>query len=126
MSKVIKLKNNIFLNGEICDMGSNTNGNYVKYANGLMICYAIIPMSNFTIQNYHGYTYTWTYPASFKANAIVLATPNEWTTNDSSVKAYADISTCSMMYFLRNPYSKEYTRDYTSGNISAIAIGKWK
>lgn len=107
-------------------MGSNDNGNYVKYANGLMICYAIIPMSNFINQNYHGYTYIWTYPMKFITNAIVVATPNEWTTNDSSVKAYGGITTCSMMYFLRNPYSKEYINNYTSGNISVIAIGKWK
>ena len=107
-------------------MGSNANGNYVKYANGLMICYANIPMSNFVNQSYHGYTYGWTYPSSFIANAIVVANTNEWTTSDSSIKVLGGISSCSMMYFIRNPYSKEYTNDYTSGSINVMAIGRWK
>lgn len=41
MIKSIKLQDDIYFNGEIFDMGNNENGTYIKWANGLMICFGI-------------------------------------------------------------------------------------
>ncbi len=51
--KSIKFKNNMFFDGEICDIGSNANNTYVKWANGLMICFRI------TEENSASYQFKW-------------------------------------------------------------------
>lgn len=107
-------------------MGTNSGGSYVRWANGFMICYTKLSMADFTYQNYKGHTGYWNFPQGFTSNPIVVATTNEWTTSDSSVKVYdGSIYYCNVMYFVRNPYSKDYT-NYNSGNINLVAIGKWK
>lgn len=112
----------------IIESGSNANGNYVKYSDGTMICDVRMSMTNFTPHaSYHGFTNTWSYPASFISTPRVIATANDWTTYDTTCKVYAFASGCSVMYFMFNPSSKEYNDNiYSDGSINLIAIGRWK
>lgn len=54
MSKSIKLKNDIFLNGEICDMYQNSNGFVIKWANGLMMQMKKVTVSSFRFLLWYG------------------------------------------------------------------------
>lgn len=49
MTKVIRLKNDTYLNGTVIESGSNTNGNYVKYADGRMECWGKKTLNNIPI-----------------------------------------------------------------------------
>src|SRR5690606_11427853 len=63
----------------IVEMGSNANGEYVRWENGLQVCwFANDPTPDFTARTegaVSGYVHqdNWTYPAAFSANPSVAA-----------------------------------------------------
>lgn len=116
----------------IVESGSNTNGNYVKWADGTMACWAhlILPVSNWTknSENAQGLTITnfvssYTFPSAFKGIPSVQL--------DCSIDGSIYMQTC------RN-FSTEatkvtlYAEGLATGNVGPnirtqiIAIGKWK
>lgn len=98
----------------IIESGSNANGNYVKYADGTMICYGIANT------NAEGYI-TINFPISFTSVptiAVAQASDSE-TTNMITVK----LSTRTTSNFRAAcVYSGGYLHQY----LNYIAIGKWK
>lgn len=70
------MENGIF-NASIVASGSNSNGNYVQYNNGILICWyygnALNANLAYTLNSGSGYNYynfggTWTYPVAFLAS----------------------------------------------------------
>lgn len=59
----------------IIEEGSNSNGSWIKFSNGVMVCWGVITMSTQLIDT-DCYT-TWTFPASFRStlNLCIQRTP---------------------------------------------------
>ena len=112
----------------IVEMGSNANGNYVRWENGLQICWKEFSSTGFsaetsgTIQSltYYERRVTWTYPASFVLAPSVTFNGD---VNGVGPEVFTHWSTSIFSVALGVNYL------YPNGNItiaSAIAIGRWK
>lgn len=123
MSKAIRLKDNTYWDGTICETGSNDNGNYIKFANGIMICYATKTTS--TVESSGAYSYgTWTYPVSFAEKPVVFATANNWTGYGTMTKV---LSTASGSLFMSTSIDLSTAKAISrTDNVNLLAIGKWK
>jgi len=103
--------------GAIIERGSNANGEFVKYADGTMICTnrnTITPVANtFT-------AYTWTYPGgSFIQRPIVSVTGNsgvEAVQNAQCADFASDHSTVDVGLVRSNTANTE---------LHSIAVGRW-
>ena len=112
----------------IIESGSNTNGKYVKFNDGTMICWDAKTVTNVGITNAYGSlfqtTYNVTYPVAFTAKPALMCTEFRWGTSAS----WATIGTVD------DPKTQGQLRvidiasraSGTSTNISWVAIGKWK
>ena len=112
----------------IVESGSNNNGNYIKFADGTMICYLNITVTDQAINNQYGTsalyfgTRIWTFPQTFISAPVVICGSFRWSTGASwgtvieTVKTYA-----TLMGFDFYPRATG-----TSTQIKVIAIGKWK
>ena len=110
------------------DSGSNANGNYVKFADGTMICYGTDSVTA-TINTAWGNIYrsttlvNATYPIAFTTTPsfeITMKAGNSaWLIN---YQASSNDKTASDSYTLSRPESKSST----TYQIQWIAIGKWK
>lgn len=115
------------LNGaRIIESGSNSNGNYVKYADGTMICYMNKSYSNINITKAWGSMYE-TDPinlGNFPANFVNIPTVTATCTGGSTVfiEAIKPSKTSLGTSWFARPSSLENTETI----ISFIAIGKWK
>lgn len=131
-SENIEYKNNIltyFLdNNTIYDSGTNTNGSWLKYANGIMICIKKIKFTNVIIDKAWG---------SFYETANVVNFGNyaqEFIEIPSVSIDLADGSTCFCESFSgRTKKSigstwlcKPVVEAYGTMTFDIIAIGKWK
>ncbi|HHV63400.1 MAG TPA: hypothetical protein GXX51_12300 [Firmicutes bacterium] len=112
----------------IVEMGSNANGNYVRWENGLQICWKEFSSTGFsaetsgTIQSltYYERRVTWTYPASFVLAPSVTFNGD---VNGSGPEVFAHWSKTPSSVALITVYL------YPNGIVtvaSAIAIGRWK
>lgn len=126
MSKSIKLKNNTYFDGEICDMGENENGTYIKWANGLMICTKKVTWTG-VIENAWGSMFDsatinlGNYACNFLDVPLVFANQNSnngaliesifYTTN----KSFGSCWLC-----------RAKTNTNTTYYINCLAIGRWK
>src|SRR5690606_32303717 len=67
----------------IVEMGSNSNGEYVRWENGLQVCWWKESVShthpNATGSIYRSDIITWTYPASFVSAPVVVAGSSNFT-----------------------------------------------
>lgn len=122
------IKGNLYLNGSsIIESGSNTNGNWIKYADGTMICYNTIQFTNVSINNAWGALYESTaidlgsFPTAFIDIPTVTTSVNKGTT--VWVEALPNLSATALgnTWFMR-PISSTGSNFW----ISYIAIGKWK
>lgn len=129
MSKSIKLKDNMYFLGEICDIGTNSYGTYVKYANGLMICYGKFSQNFTQASSTWGGLYEYilnsnvNFPAGFTTQPIITAT--------IGVGAYGGggfIETVSSSLTQINRIIIARPTVYSSGlfYVNYIAIGSWK
>src|SRR5690606_24049635 len=64
------------LGSRIVEMGSNANGTYVRWENGLQVCWHRVSAGLFSGTQNETRSFTWTYPATFSALARVLASPS--------------------------------------------------
>lgn len=126
MSKSIKLKNDIFLNGEICSSEFNSNGWAIKYANGIMICIKEVKFSSIDFPNTWG---NWhetdnldlgNYASKFRDTPYVFATSYGGSFIIEGLKYSSNTSFGST--YLMKPTST------TIGGIAIelLAIGRWK
>lgn len=104
--------------------GSNANGNYIKYANGTMICYNIISLTVDITSPYEGEyfasTGTINYPVSFISVPTTIVTLNQ---NNSLLR----FNTTNIYTNKFNGYiSKLQSKSDVSVIIQYVAIGKWK
>lgn len=121
--------NDIALNGNsIIESGSNANGNYVKYADGTMICYMNISVTDQAINNAYGSnlyqsTRIWTFPVSFVDNNVsVCCSQFQWGTSASwGTVVGSDKNTATLRGI--DAFSRATG---TETKIQAIAIGKWE
>ena len=106
--------------------GSNSNGSYEKFADGLMICTLDISVTDQAIATAYGSLYrgarTWTFPVAFVAAPVVTCGRFRWGTGASWPNVGATSATTA------NLEGFDYTSRAvgTAVLISAIAIGRWK
>lgn len=94
----------------IVESGSNANGNYIKYADGTMVCYK----SSFAPSDAGGY-YDWTLPASFIDTSYYyssMATNGVNTLTVGWTNSFKTTSVCRFRYFV--------------ALCDVYAIGRWK
>ena len=106
--------------GAIIERGSNANGEFVKYADGTMICIAVVSHNFSTINNSDH-----PYPASFASTQDVSAAICFDTTNNSS-----RLTVLAQTFVMRGgneqnwTVNNQLTRDETL-NVMLSAIGRW-
>ena len=125
----------------ISEIGSNSNGNYIKFDNGLLICYGIISKSSFlqtssqstSAQNINWYRSkiaSQYFPVNFinENYSVILdvhcgTTGTRFCTSDTLTKrvGYIEVQLVSVEDFTSGSNGYENLTD-----VSWIAIGKWK
>lgn len=109
---------------EIIETGSNENGYYEKYSNGVLKCYHVLILDK-QDPTYHFQYGTWTYPVSFIESPYINATPYNWTTHANSTKVSAGPTSCNVMQHSINVLSMT-PEDGVNEAVSLVATGKWK
>lgn len=127
----------------IVESGSNSNGYYIKWSNGDLICRKSTKKDSFknttsistTVQNikiYRSNTYTWNYPIKFATTPnISIAVATGWADGSSRfclgkitgtpTASAVEIQLLGLEDFIENGVG------YTNLNrVDLIAIGKWK
>ena len=118
----------------IVESGSNANGNYVKYANGTMICRATIALGSIKAAGagtwddpFRTADSDWTFPVAF-ASAPNVTTTGYLNTSVSARKRYLsfyqNISTTTLIAVTVLRIGSDSSE--VNANVSAIAIGAWK
>lgn len=112
--------------------GENSNGQYVRFPNGVQICWALHDPESFgsmqenTLTSDYKYRLkTWVYPAAFAAAPVVIAGGDLYATPtgaDEVIKAYGVSATACTLEAGR--YSTPYTIDVVE--FYTIAIGRWQ
>ena len=110
--------------GAVIESGSNANGQYVKFADGTLICTAFLSLEFANTSNLHA---AWTYPAGFiivHAIAGNLISGTLGTTRSiSTVGAHTfNTLTAGMAVLSLGQFVPE---DADLGAIQCIAIGRW-
>ena len=112
----------------VIESGSNSNGKYIKFSDGTLICWNAETATNVAITNAYGSLYqttrTVTYPHAFTEKPALICTEFRWGTSAS----WATIGTVD------DPKTQGQLRvmdissraSGTSTSISWVAIGKWK
>lgn len=110
----------------ISGSSENANGEYVRYSDGVQICWTYIVTSNQAISNGYGSLYqgtrVWTYPAAFIDIPTVECTMFKWGTGAGwGAISTVDIASCELrgLDILSRATGTEV-------KISAMAIGRWK
>lgn len=111
------------------EFGSNANGNYIKFANGLMMCWAVKNTGSITWEGDNSYALASVtfdnFPVSFIETPIVVKSVQgaDRTTRRVTIGAKTNATTT-------NPGDSWLWGYYqTNGNnydVSYIAIGRWK
>ena len=110
---------------DVMEIGSNTNGNYIKFANGILICYKSHQITASMTSSWGGWYESPTqnlgsFPVNFIAKPIIQATVSYGT---AAIESILNTSTSSWgSTILYRPVS---TSSYTY-YVDLIAIGKWK
>lgn len=114
-----------YLNGSVVEEGSNANGTYIKYGNGIMICAKSVSQS-LTFNDTWGSLYESSlslgnWAQEFNAAPIVNAT--NISASGILVESFnpAPTKTSAGSIYLARPTSGTH-----QANINLIAIGKWK
>lgn len=111
--------------GAVIESGSNTNGEYVKFANGTMICSILKTVTDQAINAAYGSLYTgtrdWTFPAVFSASPVTTVGLCRWGTG-ASWGTISDNSATSATLRFFDIISRSTG---TSFVYSATAIGWW-
>jgi hypothetical protein len=103
----------------IVESGSNSNGSYVQFADGTMVCY-FDSATGGTLTPNVSEVIAWNLPSSFSSAVYFAAGGSDALNNFGFAGKMYDsfISTASICYFRVNRQ--------TAANVSLIAMGKWK
>lgn len=111
----------------IIEMGSNSNGEYVQWENGLQVCWRKI--TGLTTTNIQGNIYgslsqSWTYPAAFTSAPSVLVAAERTSASGTGIGwgTFASVpgATSASSLVLASSHST------FEGNLVLFAIGRWK
>lgn len=119
--------------GGVIEYGSNSNGSYVRFADGTQICWGAVQVSYVNSSTLFG---PWTYPAAFTSTPNIVATLLYNTSNQriaglsdpynvlmQGVQIVFPSSTAATLRLGINNSSAQ-SGDYAT--IHAVAIGRWK
>jgi len=97
--------------------GSNSNGSYIRFADGTLICWALGVANGPDPQMV-------IYPAAFVEPPVVVVTPSDWPPAHISLDKNWGLGTTHQRFRKYNADGSPYTGPYFS--FSYIAIGRWK
>lgn len=113
--------------GAVMERGSNANGDYIKYADGTMVCWMSISVTDQAIESvYAGGVYqgtrTWAFPASFSGVPVVTPGSFRWgsAANWAALAGTPSGSTATLRGF-----DMASRAAGTAVQISALAVGRW-
>lgn len=121
----------LLANNTIVEMGSNTNGSYIKWDNGLMICYKTVSGST-NISTAWGSLYVssdiagGTMPQTFISTPSITYSGNNSTGTQFMISSNSTGSGGSVSNFGNLCLVRPNSRTGVPYEISFIAIGKWK
>lgn len=116
----------IYANGyKLIDYGTNSNGKYIRFANGVQICWHTLstqwfvdtPLGNI----YYSGSNTWIFPASFYSTPEVFVNAKSAVGFSWAGLGSSAATSYSMSYCVFSP-----TRVTVSCVVSLMAIGRWK
>lgn len=114
--------------GAIVKHGSNANGHFYRWKNGLQLCFGAVPVPYSAATILQG---TWTYPAGFIAAPIVLVSPQSTANVTPSETEWSPLlssspgSTSTIIRMRRISGGTSFgTGDVLSAG--AVALGRWK
>ena len=114
--------------GSVIESGSNANGNWVKYADGTMICTAVIELTVKPISSPFGASGVWA--ASFIASPSHVSHTVTGTNSGSlqaigqlNINGFRDGSTSTIASITGYTYNSSID---TSVHLSSKALGRWK
>ena len=126
------------LDSRIVEMGSNANGEYVRWENGLQICWHVATMVRDDDSNYPSrLRYDWTFPASFADGVTAVggsvnnATAN-WAVNASAERRLAGPIIPDTIFADRTFFvswridGANWSEGQAVQNCQFWAIGRWK
>jgi len=97
--------------------GSNSNGSYIRFADGTLICWAFGMADGPDPQIV-------VYPAAFTQIPVVVVTPSDWPPAHISLDKDWGLGTTHQRFRKYNAGGSPYTGPYSS--FSYIAIGRWQ
>lgn len=108
--------------GAIIERGSNANGEYVKFADGTMICThgyaAALTMTAYGTGGIYKGTFTWTFPATFSGAPAMSGTGVDQGTHGFVGGSPGSGTSMAVAYY-------STSSSVTSSNIKLTAIGRW-
>lgn len=111
---------------EVEDTGSNANGNWIKYENGVMICWDSIVVDDQAISDSYGALYLGTriisFPVEFKETPSVSCSTFRYGTSAS----WGFVSTASKTAATLRALDVAPRATGTDCEIAWMAIGRWK
>jgi hypothetical protein len=127
---VLDVEGDMYINGsKILESGTNSNGYYIKYADGTMVCsHKLTITTTFSASNgfgstsgtvYYGYE-NWVFPATFIADPVVVAT-NAYASGYLSPNAKVRNTTATS-----TAVSVAATPQGVDILIMLLSIGRWK
>ena len=118
--------------GDIIERGSSLNSEYVKYADGTLVCWIVDTSSSttnddtYTIQGitYYRNELTWTFPATFSTTTN-LSISNNVLQNDFNVSLSSFSSNPSTTAVTLHSVSSKAWSSFGRVAVRAIAVGRW-
>ncbi len=112
--------------GVIVESGSNSNGSYIKFGDGTMICWVNMNVTDQAINNPYGSLFQaarrWYYPKPFVYNPVVNCSQFLWGTGAS----WGSVKNAEPTYAVLRGIDAFSRQSGTQTLISATAIGRWK
>jgi phage minor structural protein len=106
--------------------GSNSNGSYVKFGDGTMICWVTMYVTDQAINQAYGSLFigsrTWTYPSVFYGTPTVTCSQFKW----GSGASWGNVANVRSTDVDLRGYDVSSRAAGTTCIISAIAVGRWK
>ena len=126
---------NLVPTGAIMESGSNSNGDYVKYADGTMICRHSINLGDITLfgngtfeSPYNGGGVNWQFPINFSTAPTLSysanTTPGSFTSSRCLSINYDTITSTAVNVIRANRTSSSSSTNDVFAHLTAI--GRWK
>lgn len=114
----------------IMEIGNNGNGTYIKYFNGLLICFNNLQYSangDFTQDGiiYYKNIGNWTFPHEFLSEPTSIGTANT-TQTIGARRIWVTFSGITNTKLQNITVCTNWNASYSNGLVGLIAIGKWK